>query len=132
MGGRSDSVDIGASGARNRRNGESIAQRSRRSQRGWDWDCWEGAAVNVWDSEREAVDGEASTQATEGDWVWWPKGCGETSGLPVRDQANGSGDASHTLSGTDTDTSFGRSLTLPTKKTGGTPRCSASQFTALL
>jgi hypothetical protein len=75
-------VDTGASGARNRRNEESIAQRSRRSQRG-DGIGGESAAVNIWPSVRESCKRESIAQRSRhrGGWDWWGKRCGERLGI---------------------------------------------------
>jgi hypothetical protein len=91
------------------RNRESIAQRSRRSQRGIGIGG-ESDAVNV------RASGARSRRNRES--------IAQRSQRPQR----GLGFWSHPLSDTDTDTSFGRSLTLSIKKTGGTPRCPASHF----
>jgi hypothetical protein len=81
-----------------------------------------------WGKHRTEV--TEATEVTEGDGVGGKKVAVNVRASGAGTRRMGSGDASHPLSdtGTDTDTSFGRSLTLPVKKTGGTPRCSASHF----
>jgi hypothetical protein len=64
IGGESDAVNVRASGARNRRNGESIAQRSRRSQRGIGIGG-ESDAVNVRASGARARHEESIAEVTE-------------------------------------------------------------------
>jgi hypothetical protein len=82
----------------------------------------ERSAVNVWDSEREAVDGKSIHRGTEGIGrgglgIGGKKVAVNVRASAARNRRIGSGDVSHTLpdTGTDTDTSFGRSLTLPKK-----------------
>jgi hypothetical protein len=92
MGGRSAAMNVWASGARNRRNGESIARGHGGHRGGWDWwgkRCGERPGFRC---EKQAKWGEHRTEVTEvteGDRDWWGKRCGERPGFRGESQARG-------------------------------------------